>query len=388
VNTIKIYIMTHKKFQEPEEKIYKPLQVGKALHPDLGYDGDDTGDSISALNPYYGELTGLYWIWKNDTENDFVGLCHYRRFFVKENHQLLQESDYKKIFENYDVIVSDTANTKESYFEEYKKAHYIKDLLLIRDIIKIKYPQYGATFDYLVAQNKCYYGNLFVASKQIFDAYAQWLFSIFFEAQKQIDVETYDDYHKRVFGFISEELLMVWLVYNRYNIYESNIGVTEEKAETVELKLALTQLVKNGQFTQARELFYEFTNIRPDVRLEMSDIFGELPIMEQLLYILEEEANNYINGTYSVTNYLPDMVKHYKKMLEIFSDIKEEKKDFTLEEAEYIKRNRLSGIFASVIFLNNPETSFDKVKVKQKLIQFFEQEEEIESANQMKQLPF
>ena len=69
-----IFVMTHKKFNPPNNPIYIPLQVGAALNPDLGYMRDDVGDSISALNPYYGELTGMYWLWKNYTaENKYVG---------------------------------------------------------------------------------------------------------------------------------------------------------------------------------------------------------------------------------------------------------------------------------------------------------------------------
>ena len=57
---VKIFTMTHKKFIEPEDSIYVPLQVGRAASENLGYLGDDTGDSISEWNRYYGELTGVY----------------------------------------------------------------------------------------------------------------------------------------------------------------------------------------------------------------------------------------------------------------------------------------------------------------------------------------
>lgn len=36
---------------------------------------------------------------------------------------------------------------------------------------------------------------------------------------------------KRVYGFLSEFLLDVWLSHNKLNIYESKIGLIEEKAE-------------------------------------------------------------------------------------------------------------------------------------------------------------
>ena len=81
---IQIFAMTHKPFSVPSDPMYVPLQVGRALHDDLGYIGDDTGDNISALNGYYSELTGVYWIWKNVTNADYVGICHYRRYLLND----------------------------------------------------------------------------------------------------------------------------------------------------------------------------------------------------------------------------------------------------------------------------------------------------------------
>ena len=49
----------------PDDPMYIPVQVGSALNPPLPYIGDDTGDNISERNPYFCELTGLYWAWKN-----------------------------------------------------------------------------------------------------------------------------------------------------------------------------------------------------------------------------------------------------------------------------------------------------------------------------------
>lgn len=61
---------------------FLPIQVGKAIsNVDLGIQGDDTGDNISASNPNFCELTAQYWYWKNGNHTKYVGLNHYRRYF-------------------------------------------------------------------------------------------------------------------------------------------------------------------------------------------------------------------------------------------------------------------------------------------------------------------
>ena len=84
MTNIKIIVATHKSFEMPQNKeLYLPVHVGCQGKDDLGYQGDNTGENISQLNPYYCELTGLYWAWKN-LDCDYLGLVHYRRYFTKK----------------------------------------------------------------------------------------------------------------------------------------------------------------------------------------------------------------------------------------------------------------------------------------------------------------
>lgn len=51
---ITVAVATHKAYRMPKDEVYLPLQVGKALHPEvsLGIQCDNTGDNISSLNAH------------------------------------------------------------------------------------------------------------------------------------------------------------------------------------------------------------------------------------------------------------------------------------------------------------------------------------------------
>ena len=47
--------------------------------------------------------------------------------------------------------------------------------------------------------------------KELFNDYCTWLFDILFELEKRLDISEYSANDSRVFGFVSERLLDVWL---------------------------------------------------------------------------------------------------------------------------------------------------------------------------------
>ena len=103
---IKIYTLTHKKFDVPPDPLYVPLQVGREGKENLGYLCDNTGENISSLNCYYSELTGLYWIWKNDHEAEYVGTCHYRRYLLNEQEKIFTKRELEEKLQSYDLITT------------------------------------------------------------------------------------------------------------------------------------------------------------------------------------------------------------------------------------------------------------------------------------------
>ena len=61
---IKVIVATHKEYKMSSDELYLPMQVGAANSPDLGILKDSTKDNISEKNPYFCELTALYFAYK------------------------------------------------------------------------------------------------------------------------------------------------------------------------------------------------------------------------------------------------------------------------------------------------------------------------------------
>lgn len=124
--SVKIYTMTHKKFDVPNDPMYVPLQVGAEGKEPLGYVRDNTGENISALNCYYSELTGVYWIWKNDTESDIVGVCHYRRYLLNEKGVMFRKEEIEKLLSEYDCLTSRLLTLDFSYHYGFSDNHNVR----------------------------------------------------------------------------------------------------------------------------------------------------------------------------------------------------------------------------------------------------------------------
>lgn len=229
-----IYVATHKKFDVPNKDEYIPIEVGADLRDcHYGYTMDNTGDNISIKNKNYCELTALYWIWKN-SDADIAGLVHYRRYFSRYRYDtnskyFLSSRDVEAILEKKDIILPEEFvwrhhNLAEGYDSG---AGYLKDLRVVEKIILDRHPQYIDTYRNILSSSHASYCNMMITKKKDFDDYCAWLFDILFEAEKMIDIEYYTSAEKRIFGYMSELLLNVWVNHNRKSIYYAPMVNTE-----------------------------------------------------------------------------------------------------------------------------------------------------------------
>lgn len=317
---IKIFVMTHKLFEGPKDAMYVPLQVGHALRGTLdeSYLRDDEGeDNISEQNPFFSELTGMYWIWKQCRDTDYVGVCHYRRFPVIKDggaERLMTEKDCERILKEYDLITTEKLTLHSNYYEGFAVDHNLRDLQVTAQVVEEKYPEYKECFERLVHGNQVYFGNICVMPKKLYDKYCEWLFSILFEVQRRIDVTGYDGYRKRVFGFLSEFLQMVWIRVNGLRPYECRIAIIGEKFETGEVKRTLAGFFAKRDVQGAKAYFLECFEKRPDILMEASDITGELRICMQIISTCEFEKSALGNCILDKENYMRKLIKLFREL--------------------------------------------------------------------------
>ncbi len=233
MQNIKIIVATHKKYQMPKDEIYLPIQVGAEGKEYMGYQRDDNGDNISSKNPYFCELTGLYWAWKN-LDADYIGLAHYRRHFTLKKHVpkdenekfdiILSKNEIEEKLKKLDILLPKKRNyIIESVYSHYKHTMYIQPLDETGKIIQEKFPKYYKEFENLKKVTTLHAFNMFIMKKEYLNRYCEWLFEILFELEKRIDVMQYDNFHARFFGRISERLLDVWIKTNKLKYEEINV---------------------------------------------------------------------------------------------------------------------------------------------------------------------
>lgn len=225
-----IYIISHKEYTKPEDKIYRTLWVGAEES------NTNCKDNISYLNHKINECTGLYWMWKNALEN-IIGLNHYRRFFLGiDNNNIICEKEINFFLQQYDIIVANSTITyplsiKEHLHSTIEDGAFIMAWDLIEESISKRHQEYICQYNKVMSGYAFFPCNMFITRREIMNEYCEWLFPIIIPAAEQFDETPYDDYSKRAIGFFAERLLTVWLLKQDYKIKELPIILTQDDAK-------------------------------------------------------------------------------------------------------------------------------------------------------------
>lgn len=225
---IKMFVACHKPFAMPiHDDGFLPIQVGAETSSVKieGSIGDNTGDNISTKNSVYCELTGLYWIWKNYNDAEYVGLCHYRRYFarnaysLKKNYSILSSKELLEAIQGFDIILPIPANKKEANHYYNNDADYEDDRVYIEitSAIRQLFPEYLPTAIDVLKSKQMSFGNIMLANRITFNQYCTWLFAIESYLEKFI-VDKWGSIEPREMGFISEWLLNIWVSHNKLRV--------------------------------------------------------------------------------------------------------------------------------------------------------------------------
>ena len=244
MDKIKILVCCHKPYNGYRDEVYTPIHVGRAIskYKDEMQEmiGDDTGEHISEKNPYYCELTAQYWAWKNVKDVEYIGFCHYRRFFDVK----FTAENIDGYMRNVDVVALRYGHYHSIYWDLLRYVT-LEDLTVLLMVLKKKYPEYEKTMiDYLYG-NVVFPRNMFVFKKQAFDEYATWLFDILFECEKYIKPSPYTR-GKRYMGYFGETLLTVYLMHNYHHILFLNEDNDEHGSFRVKLFYMRRLIVAKG----------------------------------------------------------------------------------------------------------------------------------------------
>lgn len=229
MKNIKILIASHKEVDMPKDDVYLPVHVGKALNADknFGYQVDNVGENISFKNPFYSELTAIYWAWKN-LDADNIGLVHYRRHFCFKRKRtdwgsILNSNEVKKLCSEYDLILPRKRKLYiETVYTHYDHTFDGKHFDETRRIIKDSTPEYLSAFDKVMNGRSLHLFNMFIMKRELFHQYCEWLFPILEELENCYDLKNMNLFQARLIGRVSERLLDVWVIKNKLSYKEIN----------------------------------------------------------------------------------------------------------------------------------------------------------------------
>lgn len=217
MNKVQILVCAHKQDEYiRNDGVYKAIQVGKALHPELnlGFLNDNNGDNISEKNPKYCEWTALYWGWKNLKNVEYAGLTHYRRYFDIN----ITENNIDSIMKGYDILVTEPRISMPNNFQSVMDCISVDNAFIFVDVILSLYPEYKKHIvDYLLNSNEIIQCSMFLSKKSLYDEFCSFAFPILFEYERCIRNSNYFRMNRSV-GYVGEILLGLFIRIKRLDV--------------------------------------------------------------------------------------------------------------------------------------------------------------------------
>jgi hypothetical protein len=230
---------------------YIPVGLGKGKF-EKEWLRENTKDNISEKNSWYGENTFYYWLWKNELKKNFdadwIGFCHYRRFWLKDGKEKNYDNFKKSIvqeapieWKNHEVVLRDEVyvnSTKLSKILKYGKRQLIKNPFVFLSkktmTVKVHYDMYHGygemdkAIELLDDENREDFrkwvntegsfnaNNVFICkSHSLYNDYCKSLFNWLERCEEIFGFDPKRSYSRiRVYAFLAERYLSYWFKKN------------------------------------------------------------------------------------------------------------------------------------------------------------------------------
>ena len=235
---------------------YIPVGLGKDIR-NKNFITDAIGENISEKNPYYGEYTFHYWLWKNEIKklnNNWIGFCQYRKFWLLENTDRIYDNfddlskdiitNIPKEFDNYESILGEPININQFKLSKLIKKNFLKIVsnpsFLFNKKRNIKFHfdfMHGegnldkaislldnndkSDFDYFVNSEVSFNPhNMFICkSNEALEKYYNSIFPWLKRCEKKFGFELEGYGFKRIYGFLAERYMSFW--FKKYTKYKT-----------------------------------------------------------------------------------------------------------------------------------------------------------------------
>ena len=200
---------------------------------------DNTGENISLDNPYWGELSALYWIWKNlvFNDDDIIGFAHYNKKLDISKHAIERLLKHGR----YDWITRDPVTMV---------AHdYPEDIKVLEEVLEKSFPDYFEYWKQLYNHDgssrdngkTCVNCEMFFTTGNELERYCSFLFGVLFPVRHVIGNVERPDYHKRYCAFLGERLLSVYLLKNHCRV--RNVYIASHQPPFIALLRKTSRLI-------------------------------------------------------------------------------------------------------------------------------------------------
>ena len=161
---------------------------------------------------------------------------------------------------NRSIIVASPVHYNVSLYYDYCCCHISDDFLTLKKVIESQNNQsYIDAFNKVMYQNnKLRHYNMFIMTWSVYNEYCKWLFGILSKVESEVDITNYSPAQKRIFGYMAERLLNVFIEANKMETIEKKvIWFNDSKVEREsKWKYVLIRLINSICFKLTRPVYY------------------------------------------------------------------------------------------------------------------------------------